>query len=75
MRVFAITRPGLVAIGLSVGALWSSIAAETVIRHRAETQLSISFRDQSLRNQTGHRTVTPASRPVRPFRRERVIPG
>jgi hypothetical protein len=70
MRIFAITRSGLIAISLSVGVLWSSIAAEAVIRHRAEAELTIS-----LRNQMGRKTVTPASRPVRPFRPERVIPG
>ena len=70
MRVFAITRPGLAAVALSVAALWGSIGAEAVIRHRAEAELRIS-----LRNQMGRRTVTPTSHPARPFRPGRVIPG
>ena len=70
MRVFAITGPGLIAITLSVGALWSSIAAEAVIRHRAEARLSMI-----LRNPGGRRSLNPVSRPVRPFRAARVIPG
>ena len=75
MRVFAITRPGLTAIALSVGALWGAIGAEMVIRNRAEADLRSSFRAQPALLQPKQRTVQPASRPVRPFRPERVIPG
>ena len=38
MRIFAITKPGLVALTIAVGTLWTCLALETATRHQSERE-------------------------------------
>ena len=38
MRIFAITKPGLVAMTIAVATLWTCLALETVTRQQSERE-------------------------------------
>jgi hypothetical protein len=64
LRFFGITRAGLLAMTISVFALWSLIALETATLHRAAMDARTSVRTlQRLRLQS-----LPASEPAPRFR-------
>ena len=44
VRIFAITRQGLVALALSVAALWTCVGMEVATRHQAERDTVSSIR-------------------------------
>ena len=62
VRIFAITRQGLVALALSVAALWTCVGMEAATRHRAERDTISSIRTLArLRRLTANPEVpTPA---------------
>jgi hypothetical protein len=69
MRIFAITKTGLMALMLSVGTLWICVGFETAIRHRADRETAASMRTLArLRRMTqGSEAPTPVRESVRPF--------
>jgi hypothetical protein len=68
LRLFGITKTGLLAMAISVLALWSCIAIETAALRRAALDARVSFRTlERLRQQS-----VPASEPAPPFHRQSV---
>jgi len=75
VRIFAITRQGLVALALSVAALWTCVGMEAATRHRAERDTVASIRTLAhLRRLTTNPNVSkparepmPASTVARPY--------
>jgi hypothetical protein len=66
MRLFAITKTGLLAMTLSVTALWSCIALEQATLRRAEKDAQACLNTlQQLRER-----AVPAAEPIPVFRRE-----
>lgn len=67
VRLFAITRPGLLATSLAVLALWACVAGKRAMEVRAARDLRISREVlYRLREQTA-----PAAEPLNPFRAPR----
>jgi hypothetical protein len=66
LRLFAITKPGLLAMTLSVAALWTCIAMEqTALRRAALDARACASALEELRGRS-----TPVSSPVSPFHRQ-----
>ena len=63
LKLFGITKAGLLAITISVLALWSCIALQTAALRRAARDARVTIRTmERLRQQS-----VPASEPTRPF--------
>jgi hypothetical protein len=43
MRIFAITKPGLVAMTISVATLWTCLALETATRRQSDREMVASI--------------------------------
>jgi len=71
--IFAITRQGLIALTLSVGALWTCMGLEAVTRRHTNREIAASMRTLAeLRRINGARSVsTPARSPIVDFRPQR----
>lgn len=63
LRIFAITRPGLVALALAVAALWICVGAETAARRQANQDTVASIR--TLARLRGHAEGPVRSAPAR----------
>ena len=69
-RLFAITKPGIAALALSVAALWTCLGVEASVRHQADRNTEASLRTLiHLRQLLPNRGVTtptrqPTPRPV-----------
>lgn len=74
MRIFAITRPGLLALALAVGTLWSCVGLEMASVRQSSRDTAESLRTLAeLRRLTEKpETATPARAPEPAFRPERV---
>lgn len=68
MRIFAITKPGLVALTIAVGTLWTCLALETAMRRQSDREIAVSIQKLAqLRQMTKPSQIeTPAreSQPV-----------
>jgi hypothetical protein len=70
LRIFAITRPGLLALALAVTALWTCVGAEAATRRQASLDAAASIRTLARLRRF---TETPVSSPARePMPRYRV---
>ncbi|MGD1072192.1 MAG: hypothetical protein ABSB15_18850 [Bryobacteraceae bacterium] len=69
MRVFGITKAGLIAIALAVASLWGCIGMEVVTRRRADREARVSLRTLWRLRQDS----VPVSAPIRPSRHTRRI--
>jgi hypothetical protein len=68
LRLFGITKAGLVAMTISVFALWGCIVIESTTLHRAAMDARASFQTlERLRQQS-----VPASEPAPPFHSQSV---
>ena len=72
LRIFAITKPGLVALALAVSALWTCVGLETAARQRSIRDATASVqtlaRLRHLTEGTNLRNLpTPARAPIRSF--------
>jgi len=65
VRLFAITRQGLIAIGVSVAALWTCVGLEAATRHQTLLDSAASVRTlEHLRNpSTGPAPTSPGRLP------------
>ena len=72
-RIFAITRQGLVALALAVGALWTCVGMEAATRRQSVRDTAASLQTMArLRHLTGSQSVaTPARSPMPAFRHRR----
>jgi hypothetical protein len=64
LRVFAITKTGLIAIALAVASLWTCIGMEAVTRRRADREARVSLQILWRLRQNS----APAAAPVHPAR-------
>jgi len=73
LRIFAITKPGLVALGIAVAALWTCVGAETVTRRLADRDTIVSIRTLArLRRLAPSPALrAPVRAPLPAFRRDR----
>ncbi len=72
LRIFGITRPGLVALSLAVAALWTCVGMETAARRQAERDTVSSFRTLArLRHLTEGTGFTEPARAAAPVFRSR----
>jgi hypothetical protein len=69
LKVFGITRGGLIAITLAVAGLWSCIGMEAVTRRRADREARISLQTLWKLRQNS----VPVSVPAEPSGRQRPI--
>jgi hypothetical protein len=53
LRIFGITRPGLIALTLAVCTLWGCLATERITTNRASNDLRASLREIALLKTTG----------------------
>lgn len=68
MRLFGITKTGLLAIALSVVALWTCVGMQQAAMRRGRLDARFALRElQRLRN------AVPAALPVRPFAGHRPV--
>jgi hypothetical protein len=68
LRLFGITKAGLVAMAIAVFALWTCVALETAALRRAALDARVSFKTlERLREQS-----VPASEPTPPFHSQSV---
>ena len=72
-RIFAITRQGLVALALAVGALWTCVGMEAATRRQSIRDTTASLQTMArLRHLTGNQSVsTPTRTPLPVFRHKR----
>jgi hypothetical protein len=62
LRIFEITRPGLIALTLAVGALWGCLASERIAATHASNDLRVSLRKIALlQNASGSATKSRSS--------------
>jgi hypothetical protein len=62
LRIFQITRPGLIALTLAVSALWGCLASERIATKRASDDLRVSLRKIALlRNASGSAIASRSS--------------
>ena len=68
MRLYGITKSGLLGIALSVGVLWTCVGMQQAALHRGRLDARFAIRElQRLRN------AVPAALPVRPFATHRPV--
>jgi hypothetical protein len=69
LRIFAITRQGLIALSLAVAALWTCVGMEAATRHRSDRDAAASIRTLAeLRHITQRPDLaTPTRNPVPRF--------
>lgn len=66
LRIFAITKPGMVALAASVAALWMCVGYETITRRQSDRELAASLRTLTrLKRRTrDSRAATPVRGPA-----------
>jgi hypothetical protein len=79
LRIFAITRPGLLALTFAVAALWTCVGLETSARRKADRDIVASLRtldhlrhhgvnsNDSGKGNEGSVHASPAREPMHPF--------
>ena len=75
MRIFAITKPGLIALTLAVGTLWTCLALEAETRHQSERETVVAIQKlarlrqltQPSQMETPAREIHPVFHAARPF--------
>jgi hypothetical protein len=75
MRIFAITKPGLIALTIAVTTLWTCLAFETAARDQSDRDLAVSIQKltrlrqftQPPQIETPARESHPVSHQSRPF--------
>jgi len=70
LRIFAITKPGLVALTVAVAMLWTCVGLETATRRQADrdTAASIQTLARLRRFTQSPNLTTPVRETLRPFR-------
>src|ERR1700748_85026 len=62
LRLFGITKPGMIGLTLAVCALWGCLASERITTRHAQNDLRASLRNIVMLRSRG--TVVPGTRPV-----------